>query len=121
MTQSGKSIGTSKIQWGPIGKDVYERTYSRIKADGTNETWPETVERVVDGNLSLVDKKFWKRNERQQLIDLFLDFKALPAGRHLWVSGVKGRQFLFNCHVAGWRQNLSDHYAFTFNELMKGG
>jgi len=97
MPQAATSDNISKINWGPIGKDVYERTYSRIKADGTNETWPETVERVVDGNLGLVDKKFWKRGERQQLIDLMLDFKALPAGRHLWVSGVKGRQFLFNC------------------------
>jgi adenosylcobalamin-dependent ribonucleoside-triphosphate reductase len=61
------------------------------------EVWDETVERVVDGNLNLVDKKFWKRNERAELIDLIRNFKALPAGRHLWVSGVEGRQFLFNC------------------------
>ena len=86
---------TSNIKWGPIGKDVYERTYSRRKPDGSMETWDETVERVVDGNLSLVDKKFWKRNERAQLIDLIRNFKVLPAGRHLWVSGVEGRQFLF--------------------------
>jgi len=110
-----------QIKWGPIGKEVYERTYSRRKPDGSKETWPETINRVVDGNLALVDKKFWRRNERQDLIDLFLDFKALPAGRHLWVSGVKGRQFLFNCHVSGWRDNMSDHYSFMFDELMKGG
>ena len=109
------------IPWGPIGKAVYERTYSRTKADGSKETWDETVERVVDGNLALVDKKFWKRNEREELIDLIRNFKALPAGRHLWVSGVEGRQFLFNCHVSGWREKLSDHYRFTFDELMKGG
>jgi adenosylcobalamin-dependent ribonucleoside-triphosphate reductase len=109
------------IQWGPIGKAVYERTYSRTKPDGSKETWPETVERVVDGNLALVPKKFWKKNEKAELIDLFLNFRALPAGRHLWVSGVEGRQFLFNCHVAGWREKLSDHYRFSFDELMKGG
>jgi len=112
---------TTKINWGPVGEKVYSRTYSRRKADGTKEIWPETVVRVVDGNLSLVDKKFIKRNERQALIDLFMDFKALPAGRHLWVSGVKGRQFLFNCHNSHWRKKMSDHYAFLFDELMKGG
>lgn len=110
-----------KINWGPVGEAVYKRTYSRKKEGGEQETWPETVSRVVDGNLSLVDKKFIKRNERQQLIDLFMNFKALPAGRHLWVSGVKGRQFLFNCHVAHWNKKMSDHYSFTFDELMKGG
>lgn len=109
------------IPWGPIGKEVYERTYSRTKADGTKETWDETVQRVVDGNLGLVDKKFWKKNEREDLIRLIRNFKVLPAGRHLWVSGVEGRQFLFNCHVSGWREKLSDHYSFTFDELMKGG
>jgi len=88
---------TEDIKWGPIGKAVYERTYSRTKADGSKETWYETVNRVVDGNLGLVDKKFWKRGERTELINLIKKFKVLPAGRHLWVSGVEGRQFLFNC------------------------
>jgi len=110
-----------EIKWGPVGQAVYERTYSRTKPDGTKEIWPETVERVVNGNLALVDKKFRKKNEKEELIDLLLNFKALPAGRHLWVSGVEGRQFLFNCHVSGWRDKLSDHYSFTFDELMKGG
>jgi len=109
------------VKWGPIGKQVYERTYSRVKADGSLETWQDTIERVVDGNLALVGKKHWRRNERQDLIGLFSNLKALPAGRHLWVSGVEGRQFLFNCHAAGWLEKISDHYAFTFDELMKGG
>ena len=119
--QAVNSINTTDIQWGPIGREVYERTYSRTKPDGSKETWDETVTRVVDGNLSLVNKKFWKRNERERLIDLIRNFRVLPAGRHLWVSGVEGRQFLFNCHVSGWREKLSDHYSFTFDELMKGG
>jgi ribonucleoside-triphosphate reductase (thioredoxin) len=81
-----KLTNKANINWGPIGEAVYTRTYSRRKADGTKEIWPETVTRVVDGNLSLVDKKFIKRGERKALIDLFMNFKALPAGRHLWVS-----------------------------------
>lgn len=111
----------SEIKWGPIGETVYNRTYSRVKADGTNETWPETVERTVTGNINLVDKKFIEKNEKEKLIALLKDFKALPAGRHLWVSGVPGKQFLFNCHTSGWGEDISSHYIFTFDELMKGG
>ena len=85
-----------KINWGPIGENVYLRTYSRTKLDGEKETWEETIERVVKGNLSLVDKKYNERKEEEKLRDLFLTFKALPAGRHIWITGVPGRQFLFN-------------------------
>ena len=109
------------INWGPTGELVYNRTYSRVKPDGTKETWPETVERVVDGNLALVEERHQLEDERQQLIDMMLDFKILPAGRHLWASGVKNAQHLFNCWVAGWTANPSDHFEFTFMRLMEGG
>jgi len=112
---------TDEINWGPTGKLVYERTYSRVKPDGSRETWPETVERVVDGNLALVDKRYQLEDEREDLIRLMTDFKILPAGRHLWASGVKGAQHLFNCWVAGWTEKPSEHFAFTFMRLMEGG
>jgi adenosylcobalamin-dependent ribonucleoside-triphosphate reductase len=107
--------------FGPTGKLVYERTYSRPKPDGTKETWPETVRRVVDGNLALVDERFQLPNEREDLIRLMEEFKILPAGRHLWASGVPGRQYLFNCHVSHWGPKPSDHFEFTFMRLMEGG
>lgn len=103
------------------GKVVYERTYSRPKPDGTKETWPETVERVVSGNLALVPEKYHLKGEREALIKLITEFKIIPGGRHLWASGVKGRQYLFNCHVSGWGEKLSDHFEFTFMRLMEGG
>jgi ribonucleoside-triphosphate reductase len=109
------------MQLTETGKVVYERTYSRPKPDGTKETWPETVERVVDGNLALVPEKYHLKDERQALIDLITEFKIIPGGRHLWASGVKGRQYLFNCHVSGWGEKLSDHFEFTFMRLMEGG
>lgn len=109
------------VKFGPTGQLVYERTYSRIKADGTHETWPETVERVVDGNLALVPERYQLPGERESLIRMMRDFKILPAGRHLWASGVKNAQHLFNCWVAGWTDNPSDHFEFTFMRLMEGG
>lgn len=107
--------------WGASGETVYTRTYSRPKPDGTREEWAETVDRVVRGNLSLVDPRHIEPDEYDKLCNLIYDFKVVPAGRHLWASGVEGRQYLFNCHVAGWGEKLSDHFRFTFLRLMEGG
>ncbi|AEL17910.1 ribonucleotide reductase [Mycobacterium phage Trixie] len=110
-----------EIPWGPTGELVYNRTYARTKPDGSKETWPETVERVVDGNLRLVDVRHQLPDERAELIRMMLEFKLLPAGRHLWASGVKNAQHLFNCWVAGWPEQVSGHFEFTFMRLMEGG
>lgn len=111
----------SPFKWGPTGRLVYERTYSRTKPDGTKETWPETVERVVEGNLRLVDVRYQLPDERADLIRLITEFKLLPAGRHLWATGVKNAQHLMNCWVAGWTETPSEHFSFTFLRLMEGG
>lgn len=119
---SGAAFGVSTdFPGAPLGQLVYERTYSRTKADDTKETWAETVERVVEGNVALVPSGFVEDGEAARLKALLHDRVILPAGRHLWASGVPGRQFLMNCHRAGWGETLSDHFAFMFNELMKGG
>lgn len=102
--------------FGPIGKEVYERTYQR-----GNETWADTVTRVVDGNLALVDEKHIIPGERERLIELMTDMKIIPAGRHLWASGAETSLGLYNCHRAGWGPSLSSHFTFTFDQLMLGG
>ena len=110
------------MNWGPIGLEVYKRTYSRIKPDGERETWLDTVNRVVDGNCDLANNYLSvMQEERDELKDLITNFRIMPAGRHLWVSGVKNRQYLFNCHRAGWTDELVDHVLFMFLELMRGG
>ena len=109
------------VNWGPQGRQVFERTYSRLKKDETNETWFDTVTRVVDGNLALVDSKFHLDGERDRLFDLVYNMKAIPAGRHLWTSGVEGRQFVRNCFRSGFEEKLSAHFTFMFDQLMKGG
>ncbi|WP_424214809.1 ribonucleoside-triphosphate reductase, adenosylcobalamin-dependent [Streptomyces sp. BI20] len=100
---------------------VYRRTYSRIKADGSSETWPETVERVVDGNLSLVPERYHEEGERQALIDLIQGFKFLPAGRQIKNSGAN--QFaLNNCWAPGWVPEApEEHFTFTLLRLAEGG
>lgn len=117
-----KNPAEYRVKWGPIGEQVYKRSYSRTKEDGKKETWPETVVRAVEGNIGLVDPAFIEKGEREKLIQLLLEFGAIPAGRHLYASGVKGRQFLFNCHAAGWDEAApADHFTFLFDELMQGG
>lgn len=105
----------------PLGQLVYDRTYSRVKEDGSKEDWADTISRVVEGNLAFVDEKFHEPGEKEALTELFLSRQMIPAGRHLWVTGVPGRQFTQNCHVSGFETGFADHCAFTFSELMKGG
>jgi adenosylcobalamin-dependent ribonucleoside-triphosphate reductase len=117
----------NQVPFGPTGSLVYERTYSRTLADGSKETWPDTVRRVARGNLALVhgaDETAWSgavRAEYDELVSHMDQFAIIPAGRHLWATGVKGRQYLFNCHVAPWGEELSRHFEFTFMRLMEGG
>ena len=51
---------TKKVPWGykdaggnAVGEITFLRTYSRLKEDGTKETWAEVCERVVNGMYSL--------------------------------------------------------------------
>lgn len=109
-------------KWGPLGLEIYKRTYSREKPDGTRENWQDTVERVVDGNLSFVDSRFHEPDEREKLFDLIYRMAMIPGGRHLWATGVPKRQFVSNCHSAGFvRNDVTEHFVFAFDELMKGG
>ncbi|RST07988.1 ribonucleoside-triphosphate reductase, adenosylcobalamin-dependent [Streptomyces sp. WAC07149] len=103
------------------GHDVYKRTYARPLPDGCLEDWGQTVERVVRGNTELVDAKHIEPGEAEALTKMLTELEIIPAGRHLWASGVPGRQFLYNCHVAPWSGGLADHAEFTFMRLMEGG
>jgi adenosylcobalamin-dependent ribonucleoside-triphosphate reductase len=96
-----------------LGILTYYRTYSRIKADGNNEQWYETVRRVVEGAYSLQklhiqdNELGWnpKKAQRsaQEMYDRIFHMKFLPPGRMLWAMGTpiihqkKIGQALFNC------------------------
>lgn len=105
------------INWGPIGEDVYNRTYSRRRDDGTFETWPDTVARVVAGSTSVGHVK---PGEADRLTELIEGFKVLPAGRHLWITGT-GLPYTRNCFRAPWTARLADHFEFMADQLLTGG
>jgi ribonucleoside-triphosphate reductase len=122
-------------EWGPIGEDVYKRSYSRniVEDDGsvspgwnwripdsrTTEVWAETVRRVVLGNKAYAGDIFID-DEMVELFRLIYEFKAIPAGRHLWMTGVPGAA-LKNCHRAGWSADVADHFRFMAQQLFTGG
>ncbi|MEU5166829.1 ribonucleoside-triphosphate reductase, adenosylcobalamin-dependent [Streptomyces mutomycini] len=100
---------------------VFERTYARQKPDGSQESWADTVNRVVDGNLKLVAPRYIEEGEREALFEMIESFKVLPAGRHLKSSGVSDFA-LNNCWAAGWdSQQPEEHFTFTLLRLAEGG
>lgn len=103
-------------KFGPIGADVYNRTYSR-----NGETWHDTVDRVVSGNAVL--DRYTDEAERRKMTELMDDFRLLPAGRHLWVTGVPGipGEARRNCWRAPFTSRLADHFEFLGSMLLLGG
>lgn len=90
-----------EVKWGELGHITYARTYSRLKKDGTKETFSDTVERELYGidkqlklNLTEVEKEFYR--------DMRHDMKGSVAGRFMWQLGTKtvdqlGLPSLQNC------------------------
>lgn len=70
-------------EWSNLAKIIYRRTYAR-RDNGPLETWPQTVSRVIRGNIRGFDVS---EKESATLERLLLDRKAGPAGRGLWFSG----------------------------------
>ena len=113
---------STPIKFGPIGEDVFYRTYSRTLKNGNQEDWYDTCARVINGNLNFVDGAFIEKGEAEKLYKLFLGMEAMPAGRHLWATGIQhDKQFLNNCHAASFTDRFSEHFEHTFMRLMEGG
>jgi ribonucleoside-triphosphate reductase len=80
-----------------LGEIVYKRTYSRVKENGENEQWWETVERVVNGTYNM--QKRWieahqlgwnarrAQKSAQEMYTRIFQMKFLPPGRGLWAMG----------------------------------
>ena len=80
-----------------LGELVYMRTYSRIKENGKNERWWETIQRVVEGTYTM--QKNWIESHQlgwnawqaqksaQEMYERMFNMKFLPPGRGLWAMG----------------------------------
>jgi ribonucleoside-triphosphate reductase (thioredoxin) len=80
-----------------VGEITFLRTYSRLKEDGTKETWVDVCERVINGMYSL-QKDHAKLNRlpwsdakaaasAKEAFDRLFELKWTPPGRGLWVMG----------------------------------
>jgi ribonucleoside-triphosphate reductase len=101
-----------KFGFGGFGEATYYRTYSRLKSDGTQEHWADTVIRVIEGVFS-VRKDHYSRNNlpwddgsmQKMAYDMavsMFEMKWLPPGRGLWAMGTeyvyeRGGAALNNC------------------------
>ena len=116
-----------------LGELVYMRTYSRIKKNGKNEKWWETIKRVVEGTYSM--QKNWieqhqlgwnawqAQKSAQDMYERMFTMKFLPPGRGLWAMGTaitekkKLYAALNNCAFVS-TKTLKEDYAKPFCFLM---
>ncbi len=116
-----------------LGELVYMRTYSRIKKNGKNERWWETVRRVVEGTYSM--QMYWIESHKlgwnpwqaqrsaQEMYDRIFYMKFLPPGRGLWAMGTaiteeKGLYAALNNCAFVSTSTLKEDYAKPFCFLM---
>ena len=116
-----------------LGELVYMRTYSRIKEDGKNERWWETVQRVVEGTYSMQMNHIeshqlgwnpWQaQKSAQEMYDRIFNMKFLPPGRGLWAMGTaiteeKGLYAALNNCAFVSTKTLKEDYSKPFCFLM---
>lgn len=123
-----------------VGEITFLRTYSRIKEDGTKETWTDVCERVINGMYSL--QKDYCKGKRlpwsdakagasaKEAFDRLFDLKWTPPGRGLWVMGTplvneqKNSAALQNCAFVSTNEmtklNPAKPFAFLMEASMLG-
>jgi len=124
-----------------LGELVYMRTYSRLKENGENEKWFETIQRVVEGTYNLQKNHIeslclgWNpvqaQESAQEMYERMFQMKFLPPGRGLWAMGTdivnkKGlAASLNNCGFVstknmGKSEPFSKPFVFTMDMSMLG-
>lgn len=116
---------------------VCHNTYSRLKEDGSQEQWPDTVIRVINGVMSIRkdwyirkmglpwDEAYWQ-GYAFMMADYMAKMKWLPPGRGLWAMGTnyvyeRGSMALNNCafvHVSD--ETFDGDLAWIADALMNG-
>lgn len=112
------------VPWGfaGLGQIVYQRTYARAKPDGTKETWPETIQRCINGAQEI--GAGYTPVEAEILFDHMFNLRCSFGGRMLWQLGTStvsrfGLASLLNCWFVAMRE--PEDLCFLFEHLMLGG
>ena len=118
------SYSQKQAPWGfnGMGEIVFLRTYSRKKENGKNETWTETLQRVINGAHEIgVD---YTKQEAEALFDHMFNLRCAFSGRALWQLGTPLVQkfngsSLNNCYYTNIEQ--IEDFELLFEYLMLGG
>lgn len=118
-----------------VGEITFLRTYSRLKEDGTKETWVDVCERVINGMYSLQkdhcksSRLPWNDAKAQasakEAFDRLFELKWTPPGRGLWVMGTaivneqKNSAALQNCAFVSTMEMTKANPAKPFAFLME--
>ena len=118
------SYSQKTAPWGfsGLGEIVFLRTYSRKKENGETETWPETIQRVIDGAHAIGVP--YTKEEAESLFDHVFNLRCSFSGRALWQLGTPmvekfGGASLNNCYFTN-IEKVED-FEFLFEYLMLGG
>jgi hypothetical protein len=141
------SYKEKKVPWGytdaggnSVGEITFLRTYSRLKEDGTKETWVDVCERVINGMYSIQkdhaksQRLPWNDSKAQasakEAFDRLFNLKWTPPGRGLWVMGTplvneqKNSAALQNCSFVSTdamsKINPAKPFAFLMEASMLG-
>ncbi len=136
-----------KIPWGyqdaagnSVGEITFLRTYSRLKEDGTKETWTDVCARVIGGMYSIqkdhakINRLPWSDSKAaasaKEAFDRMWNFKWTPPGRGLWVMGTdivnvqRNSAALQNCAFVSTdsmtKHNPAEPFAFLMEASMLG-
>jgi len=133
----GKTVpwGYKDAAGNSVGEITFLRTYSRLKEDGTKETWVEVCERVINGMYSLqkdhckTNRLPWNDSRAQasakEAFDRLFHLKWSPPGRGLWVMGTqivneqKNSAALQNCAFVSTTSMTKNDPAKPFAFLME--
>jgi ribonucleoside-triphosphate reductase len=118
-----------------VGEITFLRTYSRLKEDGTKETWTDVCERVINGMYSLqkdhckTNRLPWNDQKAQSSakegFDRLFNLKWTPPGRGLWVMGTRlvneqrNSAALQNCAFVSSMEMTKNNPAKPFAYLME--
>ena len=133
----GKTVpwGYKDAAGNSVGEITFLRTYSRLKEDGTKETWVDVCERVINGMYSLqkdhakTNRLPWNDSKAQasakEAFDRLFELKWTPPGRGLWVMGTpivneqKNSAALQNCAFVSTSSMTKNDPAKPFAFLME--
>lgn len=123
------------FKYGAFSFVVFYRTYSRLKEDGSKESYPDTIVRVIKGLVSIIkdwkikyglgwDSKYWDNIALRMGVSM-MKMHFLPPGRGLWVLGSefcynRGSSALNNCGFVSSSVGLKKALTWTIDSLACG-